>query len=114
MSTEPLPPRTLSAPEMVPSTISTPSPIDLFPRESCELWRPTMSCASDVHDLPISFSPTETDPLPFVTHLINEVSKTGLWQAYINHPFVIELGKGTLDRRRFEHYIKSVWCSIMV
>ena len=52
--------------------------------------------------------PTATDPLPFVTHIINEVSKTGLWQAYTNHPFVDQLGKGTLDRRRFEHYIKSV------
>lgn len=52
--------------------------------------------------------PTATDPLPFVTHIINEVNKTGLWQAYINHPFVEQLGKGTLDRRRFEHYIKSV------
>ncbi|KAL7409939.1 thiamine biosynthesis protein [Mrakia frigida] len=54
-------------------------------------------------------TPTPADSLPFCTHIINEVKKTGLWEAYIHHPFVVELGKGTLDRRRFEHYIKQDW-----
>ncbi|CDZ97164.1 Phosphomethylpyrimidine kinase [Phaffia rhodozyma] len=50
-------------------------------------------------------APTALNPYPFTTHLISSIKP--LWNQYVNHPFVVQLGKGTLDRRRFENYIKQ-------
>src|SRR5690625_1943083 len=30
-----------------------------------------------------------------------------VWQAYLEHPFVKGIGEGTLDRKKFEHYMKQ-------
>lgn len=30
-----------------------------------------------------------------------------IWSAYLEHPFVKGIGKGTLDRKKFEHYMKQ-------
>ena len=30
-----------------------------------------------------------------------------LWQSYVKHPFVVQLGNGTLPVECFEHYIKQ-------
>ncbi|WVQ95268.1 phosphomethylpyrimidine kinase [Kwoniella sp. CBS 9459] len=49
--------------------------------------------------------PTKHNPRPFVTHLIQ--SNLPLWKSYVRHPFVVQLGKGTLPRESFEHYIKQ-------
>jgi hydroxymethylpyrimidine/phosphomethylpyrimidine kinase len=40
-----------------------------------------------------------------MTHLIQ--SDLGLWKSYVKHPFVVQLGQGTLPRECFEHYIKQ-------
>ncbi|RSH85722.1 hypothetical protein EHS25_003863 [Saitozyma podzolica] len=50
-------------------------------------------------------SPTPANPHPFMTHLIQ--SDLGLWKSYVKHPFVVQLGQGTLPRECFEHYIKQ-------
>ncbi|KAJ9107521.1 hypothetical protein QFC21_000978 [Naganishia friedmannii] len=31
------------------------------------------------------------------------------WQSYVKHPFVLQLGKGTLDPEAFRHYIIQDW-----
>jgi hydroxymethylpyrimidine/phosphomethylpyrimidine kinase len=63
--------------------------------------------------------PTKSNPHPFVSHLIQ--SDLPLWKSYVSplrkmerqaddqvrHPFVVQLGKGTLPRDCFEHYIKQ-------
>ncbi|OWT38380.1 phosphomethylpyrimidine kinase [Cryptococcus neoformans] len=50
-------------------------------------------------------SPSKHNPHPFLTHLIQ--SDLPLWKSYVRHPFVVQLGKGTLPRKCFEHYIKQ-------
>lgn len=52
-------------------------------------------------------SPTKANPQPFTTHLINSVKP--IWDKYINHPFVLQLGQGTLDERKFAHYLRQDW-----
>ncbi|WWC90357.1 phosphomethylpyrimidine kinase [Kwoniella dendrophila CBS 6074] len=49
--------------------------------------------------------PTKHNPHPFLSHLIQ--SNLPLWKSYVQHPFVVQLGKGTLPRECFEHYIKQ-------
>nr|XP_031863834.1 phosphomethylpyrimidine kinase [Kwoniella shandongensis]KAA5530906.1 phosphomethylpyrimidine kinase [Kwoniella shandongensis] len=49
--------------------------------------------------------PTKHNPHPFLTHLIQ--SNLPLWKSYVRHPFVVQLGNGTLPRECFEHYIKQ-------
>nr|XP_018261804.1 phosphomethylpyrimidine kinase [Kwoniella dejecticola CBS 10117]OBR83962.1 phosphomethylpyrimidine kinase [Kwoniella dejecticola CBS 10117] len=49
--------------------------------------------------------PTKHNPHPFLSHLIQ--SNLPLWNSYVKHPFVVQLGKGTLPRECFEHYIKQ-------
>ncbi|WVR09300.1 phosphomethylpyrimidine kinase [Kwoniella sp. DSM 27419] len=49
--------------------------------------------------------PTKHNPRPFTSHLIH--SNLPLWKSYVRHPFVVQLGKGTLPRECFEHYIKQ-------
>ncbi|WVQ79761.1 phosphomethylpyrimidine kinase [Cryptococcus sp. DSM 104549] len=46
--------------------------------------------------------PTKQNPHPFLTHLIQ--SDMPLWKSYIRHPFVVQLGKGTLPEKCFVHY----------
>jgi hydroxymethylpyrimidine/phosphomethylpyrimidine kinase len=50
-------------------------------------------------------SPSAANPQPFTTHLISSIKP--LWNKYINHPFVLQLGQGTLDKRRFAHYLQQ-------
>lgn len=47
--------------------------------------------------------PTATHPTPFLSHLIGACPD--LWEQYVKHPFVIQLGEGTLPRDSFKHYI---------
>ncbi len=35
--------------------------------------------------------------------LFNEVCE--IWEGYLTHPFVKELGEGTLDHNKFKNYI---------
>ncbi len=42
------------------------------------------------------------NPTPFTSHLIANAPE---WDAYVKHPFVVALGKGTLPRDAFAHYI---------
>ncbi|KAK8854498.1 phosphomethylpyrimidine kinase [Kwoniella newhampshirensis] len=49
--------------------------------------------------------PTRHNPHPFLTHLIQ--SNLPLWKSYVRHPFVVQLGNGSLPRECFEHYIKQ-------
>lgn len=51
--------------------------------------------------------PFSSDPHPFVSHLIRSTSEE--WQAYVKHPFVLQLGRGTLDPDAFRHYIIQDW-----
>ncbi|HLS61007.1 MAG TPA: thiaminase II, partial [Virgibacillus sp.] len=30
-----------------------------------------------------------------------------IWSSYLEHPFVKGIGEGTLDREKFEHYMKQ-------
>lgn len=62
------------------------------------------SCAS-VHAHAHLSRPTSANPHPFLTHLIQ--SDLALWKSYVKHPFVVQLGQGTLPRESFEHYIKQ-------
>ncbi|CAK9784595.1 hypothetical protein CC85DRAFT_325983 [Cutaneotrichosporon oleaginosum] len=47
-------------------------------------------------------APSIHDPTPFTSYLIANASE---WDAYVKHPFVIALGKGTLSHEAFAHYI---------
>ncbi|KAI0303297.1 Ribokinase-like protein [Multifurca ochricompacta] len=49
--------------------------------------------------------PTPRDPFPFVRMLIH--SNMDMWKQYVQHEFVRQLGKGTLSRERFLHFIKQ-------
>ncbi|KAF4614645.1 hypothetical protein D9613_003401 [Agrocybe pediades] len=46
-----------------------------------------------------------TNPYPFTTLLIQSASET--WRQYVEHDFVKQLGRGTLDRANFIHFIKQ-------
>ncbi|KAJ9100000.1 hypothetical protein QFC19_005817 [Naganishia cerealis] len=56
---------------------------------------------------PLNHGPTSSDPHPFVSHLLRSTSEE--WQSYVKHPFVLQLGKGTLDPEAFRHYIIQDW-----
>lgn len=47
--------------------------------------------------------PTEANPTPFLSHLIKASPR--LWNEYVQHPFVLQLGEGTLPLESFQHYI---------
>lgn len=47
--------------------------------------------------------PTHSFPSPFTSHLISAAGK--YWDEYIYHPFVQQLGDGTLPKESFLHYI---------
>ncbi|KAF5349597.1 hypothetical protein D9756_008928 [Leucocoprinus leucothites] len=47
--------------------------------------------------------PTKHDPYPFTRYLIKTTA--GLWKAYVEHDFVKQLGKATLPRSAFIHFI---------
>lgn len=48
--------------------------------------------------------PSSTNPYPFTRILIESTAKS--WKAYVEHEFVVQLGKGILDKQRFVHFIK--------
>ncbi|KAI5835786.1 hypothetical protein K523DRAFT_259866 [Schizophyllum commune Tattone D] len=48
---------------------------------------------------------TPSNQHPFTRLLIQQSSST--WKAYVEHPFVVELGKGTLAKEKFVHFIKQ-------
>jgi thiaminase len=49
--------------------------------------------------------PHPHSPHPFTDYLI---AQTGpLWEQYVNHPFVVQLGKGTLPMKAFLHFIRQ-------
>ncbi|XP_006458686.1 hypothetical protein AGABI2DRAFT_183659 [Agaricus bisporus var. bisporus H97] len=48
-------------------------------------------------------SPTTRNPYPFTRYLINNTASS--WKAYVEHDFVRLLGKGTLPRSAFNHFI---------
>jgi len=50
-------------------------------------------------------SPTQSDPYPFTKALIQ--SNAAVWNEYVEHPFVKQLGEGTLRRESFIHFIKQ-------
>ncbi|KAJ3556463.1 hypothetical protein NM688_g2012 [Phlebia brevispora] len=54
-------------------------------------------------------SPTRDNPHPFTRLLIQ--STAGLWKQYVEHEFVKQLGKGTLPRECFLHFIKTTCIS---
>ncbi|KXN91918.1 hypothetical protein AN958_11303 [Leucoagaricus sp. SymC.cos] len=47
--------------------------------------------------------PTKHDPYPFTRYLIQ--STASAWKAYVEHDFVKQLGKATLPRSAFLHFI---------
>ncbi|KAF9453737.1 thiamine biosynthesis protein [Macrolepiota fuliginosa MF-IS2] len=47
--------------------------------------------------------PTRFNPYPFTKFLINSTAPT--WKAYVEHDFVKQLGKGSLPRSAFLHFI---------
>ncbi|KAG8894004.1 hypothetical protein FRC01_013223, partial [Tulasnella sp. 417] len=49
--------------------------------------------------------PTVTCPAPFVSNLIRSTKE--LWKDYVQHEFVIQLGKGVLPQANFVHFIKQ-------
>ncbi|KAK9898045.1 hypothetical protein P389DRAFT_152020 [Cystobasidium minutum MCA 4210] len=50
-------------------------------------------------------APHSHSPHPFTDYLI---AQTGdLWQKYVFHPFVVQLGKGTLPMKAFLHFIRQ-------
>ncbi|KAF8162743.1 thiamine biosynthesis protein [Crassisporium funariophilum] len=48
---------------------------------------------------------TPTNPYPFTRMLIQSTSQ--IWKEYVEHDFVRELGKGTLNRASFMHFIQQ-------
>lgn len=50
---------------------------------------------------------TPTHPYPLTHKFIQSTGE--LWKAFIRHDFVVQLGKGTLDRLSFIHFIKCVY-----
>ncbi|KAG9050792.1 hypothetical protein FS837_002348 [Tulasnella sp. UAMH 9824] len=50
-------------------------------------------------------SPTITCPAPFISTLIRSTKE--LWNAYVQHEFVVQLGKGILPQANFVHFIKQ-------
>lgn len=42
---------------------------------------------------------------PFSKRLRDKIDP--IWQSYLEHPFVKGIGEGTLDRKKFEHYMKQ-------
>ena len=51
-------------------------------------------------------SPTQVNPYPFTYHLIQ--GSRQIWKDYVEHDFVKLLGKGTLPKPAFVHFIKWV------
>jgi len=50
-------------------------------------------------------APSLTSPHPFTDYLI---ARTGdLWEKYVNHPFTVQLGNGTLPMQAFLYFIKQ-------
>ncbi|EJD06229.1 uncharacterized protein FOMMEDRAFT_104743 [Fomitiporia mediterranea MF3/22] len=49
--------------------------------------------------------PTKEDPYPFTRALIR--SNASVWKQYVEHPFVKQLGEGTLRRESFLHFVKQ-------
>lgn len=53
----------------------------------------------------MAYSPHSHSPHPFTDYLI---AQTGdLWRKYVYHPFVVQLGKGTLPMKAFLHFIRQ-------
>lgn len=48
--------------------------------------------------------PTRNDPYPLVSMLIR--SNVDVWEEYVRHDFVEQLGRGTLSRESFIHFLK--------
>ncbi|KAM6500971.1 Ribokinase-like protein [Amanita muscaria] len=49
--------------------------------------------------------PNQYNQFPLTVHLIED--SFSLWEAYVKHDFVRQLGTGTLDRKSFVHFIKQ-------
>ncbi|PIA14167.1 hypothetical protein COEREDRAFT_82983 [Coemansia reversa NRRL 1564] len=49
--------------------------------------------------------PTLQKPYPFTEYL--KINTRGLWEQYINHPFVERAAMGTMDKNVFVHYLKQ-------
>ncbi|KAA1477671.1 hypothetical protein DENSPDRAFT_933847 [Dentipellis sp. KUC8613] len=49
--------------------------------------------------------PTDSNPHPFLRLLIR--TNADIWKTYVQHPFVQQLGRGTLARESFIHFIKQ-------
>ncbi|KAL1413556.1 trifunctional hydroxymethylpyrimidine kinase/phosphomethylpyrimidine kinase/thiaminase [Vanrija albida] len=47
--------------------------------------------------------PSAHNPIPFLSYLIR--SCPDMWRQYVRHPFVDQIGKGTLPLPAFKHYI---------
>ncbi|KZP13804.1 hypothetical protein FIBSPDRAFT_921540 [Athelia psychrophila] len=50
-------------------------------------------------------SRTSSNPNPLTRSLIQATSKT--WKEYVQHDFVVQLGRGTLAKQSFVHFIKQ-------
>lgn len=55
-------------------------------------------------------SPTVFNPHPFTDYLIAQTGN--LWERYVNHPFTIQLGKGTLPMKAFLYFITQDYSSL--
>jgi hydroxymethylpyrimidine/phosphomethylpyrimidine kinase len=53
--------------------------------------------------LPMS---TALDPAPLTRWMID--ANAQVWKQYVEHDFVVQLGKGTLAKESFKHFIMSV------
>lgn len=60
-----------------------------------------------LNDTMLHHRPSPNNPHPFVSHLLRSTATE--WQSYVKHPFVLQLGRGTLDPDAFRHYIIQDW-----
>lgn len=60
-----------------------------------------------LHSITKSLVPPRTtrNPFPLTYNLIRDTST--LWKKYVQHEFVVQLGKGTLEKPSFLHFIKQ-------
>ncbi|ORX99642.1 hypothetical protein K493DRAFT_313134 [Basidiobolus meristosporus CBS 931.73] len=50
-------------------------------------------------------APSPTHPYPLVAYLVGQ--SRDIWENYVKHPFVEQLGNGTLPKKAFVHFLKQ-------
>lgn len=81
-----------------------PSPLLHYPRRCSVSSTPRIQTPWPDDHTSYLRRPTASCPHPLTRYLITSTEK--LWKEYVQHNFVIQLGKGTLPRECFVHFIK--------